>query len=53
MKERLQFLLNEAVTVQNHLMSLMLVETDMKRFRNIAAVYIVWQNEYQNISNEL
>lgn len=37
--------IEEAREVLQGLIVLMTLETDMKRFRNMAAVYIVWQHE--------
>lgn len=39
-------------SVISHLMGLMLEENEMKRFKNIAAVYVMWQHELHNLELE-
>jgi hypothetical protein len=46
-----QAAIGEAKSVMKWLISLMCKVEDMKLFRNIAAVYIVWQQEISNLEN--
>ena len=43
----------EAKEVMEGLIKLMCVETDMKRFKNIAAVYVFWQNDLHWLEQHL
>ena len=42
----------EAKEVMSHLITLMIAEPETKKFRNIAAVYCIWQTELHNLELE-
>jgi hypothetical protein len=43
--------IGEARSIMQWLISLMSQVNDMKLFKNIAAVYVVWQHEIHNLEN--
>ena len=44
--------IHEAKEVLQFLIRLMVHESDMKIFKNMAAVYVVWQHELHNLQLE-